>query len=834
MGVRDVYGTARKAWRTRLGATVSAAALAAGTAFIALPAMSAGEAAAAETPANETLSFNIPAQDLNAALLAFADKAGIQVFFDVEKVAGLRSSSLSGTHTVSDALGELLEGTGLTYRFTGADAVSLFKPGEGDQAGAVQLDPLLVEGNLMKERARGPVDGIVATRSATGTKTDAALIETPQAINVVTRDQMEEQGVQSVTESLRYTPGVVGQYGDNDVRHDWLTVRGFTPGRYLDGLRLPFGARGYAQPRIETYNLERVEVLKGPASILYGQAAPGGLVNMVSKRPTEETIREVELQTGSHNRAQAAFDFGGKVNEEGTMLFRLVGLGRISDTQFDHVEEEKTFIAPSFTFAPTNETSVTLFGEYQKIDSEGGGGAPALPANGTLYTDVYAKLPRDTFVGEPGYDHFTNEQWFVGYKASHELSDVWTLRQNLRYGEVDVDTQRVQAFCLGACDPSALLRYAWAFPETSEMLTVDTQAIAEFGTGPVEHTFLAGLDYSAEDSTFEETALAPIMTPFNAYDPVYGAVTVTRPPVAMRIDQERDQTGLYAQDQAKIGNLTLMLSGRYDWADTKTRTQNGGGTTNADQEDTAFTWRVGTIYNFENGLAPYVSYSTSFQPASGTDRNGNMFDPTEGEQIEAGVKFQPEGWKSFVTLSAFELTQTNVLTPDPVNTTFRTQTGEVVTKGIELEGKAELQENLSFIASYAYTDSEITKDNPNAGGVSNQGNRLSFVPKHQASGWLDYTFVDGPLTGFGLGGGVRYMGQTFGDNANNFDVPSYTLADAAIRYDLGTLSSSLEGVSAAVNVSNLFDKEYVSTCLSATGCYWGEGRTVYATLKYSW
>jgi iron complex outermembrane receptor protein len=777
-----------------------------------------------------TVQLDLPAQDLGQALTRLADAADARILFPSELVAGLRSPALSGNYTLAQALEAMLAGTGIVWSIGDDGTVVLESPESG---GVTSLGPILVE--AQSEDPRGPADGYVASRSVTGTKTDTPLIETPQAVNVVTREQMDDQGVQSVAQSLSYTPGVIAQYGDNDVRHDWLTVRGFTPGRYMDGLRLPYGARGYAQPRIETYGLERVEVLKGPASIMYGRGAPGGTVNMVKKRPTAEPVREVQVQAGSHERKQGAFDFGGALDEEGEFQFRLVGLARDGETDFDHVEERKGYIAPSFKWQPNEGTSLTLFGEYQKVRSEGGGGAPALPANGTLYTDAYAELPRDTFVGEPDYDLFENEQWFAGYEAEHAIDETFTLRQNLRYGEVDVDTQRVQAFCLGPCDPSALSRYAWGFPETSQIFALDNQLISEFETGPVSHKTLIGVDYSYEDSAFTETQLTVLPGTFDAYDPQYGLTPLTRPAAGLTIDQQQRQLGLYVQDQIKFDRFTLMLGGRHDWANTETETWRlGSGSSTVEQDDQAFTGRVGLIYNFDFGLAPYASYSTSFDPQGGTNRAGEPFKPTEGEQIEFGMKFQPKSWDSFVTLSAYQLTRTNVLTTDPVNTSFNEQTGEVRLRGIELEGKAQLSDGLSVIASYAYTDSEITEDNPDSSGTSDEGNRLQFVPRHQASGWLDYEFQDGIFEGFGLGGGARYVGQTYGDTANTYDVDAYTLFDAGARYDLGGLTETLKGLELSLDVNNLTDEKYVATCLSATGCYWGVGRTIYTTLKYSW
>lgn len=806
--------------------------------------------APAHAQASQTYAFRIPSKPLLSALADFTTVTGIQIVRGGTRPFSGTSGAVSGRMSADEAAARLLSGSGLSYRFTSPRTLLVEAPAEAAggiaKDGSVVLDTVVVEGQ--GESAFGRIDGIVATRSATGTKTDTPLRETPQAINVVTADQMARQGSQTITEALRYTPGVIAQYGNSDLRHDWLTVRGFTPGRYLDGLRLPFGARGYSQPRIEPFGLERVEVLKGPASLLYGQGNPGGTLNMVSKRPTEERVREIQVQGGRYSRAELAGDFGGRLDDEGQWLGRIVALGRMTDTETQFVEENKIFVAPSVTWRPSDATSLTLLGQYQRIDAPGAGQAPGLPANGTLYADPVTGryIERGTFIGEPGYDHFDNQQWFAGYEFSHALSDQVQLRQNLRYGEVDTHSQRVQGFCFpttSLCSATNLGRYAWAFPESSNLLTVDNQAEIHFATGQLEHTALVGLDYLDEHSDFSESNLQYVnfprgvrgypAFPYNVFNPGY-SLTASVPKPATVIDQKRSQLGLYAQDQVKLGGWSFVGGLRQDWADTTTDTETVSTSTTRtnDQSDSALTGRAGLLYSFDNGITPYVSYATSFQPAAGSDRLGNVFEPTDGEQIEVGVKYEPTGINAFLTLSAFQLTQTNVLTPDPLNYSFSVQTGEVQIRGLELEGKAEIAHGLELIASYAYQDSEITKANAaSAAGASTLGNRLAFVPEHQASTWLDYTFGEGALHGFGLGGGLRYIGQTFGDNANTFDIPSFTLFDASVRYDFGALSPKYEGVTLKVDATNLFDKKYVSTCIAPAGCYFGEGRMVYATMN---
>ena len=607
-------------------------ALALRSALVMLPVAAAVHAlpAMAQASAPQAREYAIPAGPLGRVLSQFASQAGILLSADAALTTGLNAPALNGRFTVDEGLTAALAGSGL-HAVRGSDNVYALHrgtAGSGTLPGVEvsgqrgpSLATVVVTGEI-DESARGRVKGLVAQRNSGGTKTDTSLLETPQSVSVVTRDQMDSQGATTLVESLRYTPGIVAQYGNTDLRLDWLTLRGFTPpARYLDNLRLPFGARGYSQPRIEPWGLERVEVVKGPSSVLYGQSTPGGLINMVSKRPTTETIRKIEVQLGSHNRKQTAFDFGGAVDADGVWSYRLVGLHREANTSYDYVSEKKTYFAPSLTFQPDAATRITLLAHYQSLDSPGGGGAPALPAAGTLDTTRYAALPTRTFVGEPSYDRFNNRQRFVGYEAEHKLNDTFTLRQNLRYGKVDAYTQRIQAVCLSACNPSSLLRYAWAFPEQAELLTVDTQVQADFSTGPVRHTVLGGVDYSDEKASFDETNLRIITRPFNAYAPAFGLDSGTIPAVATHIDQKRRQTGLYLQDQMHFDRWSVVLAGRHDRADTNTRTLTTATNRTAitDQHDGKFTGRAALMYSFDNGVVPYLSYS-NLVPARGRHR----------------------------------------------------------------------------------------------------------------------------------------------------------------------------------------------------------------------
>lgn len=667
--------------------------------------------------------------------------------------------------------------------------------------------------------------------TSTGSKSDLPILLTPQAINTITAEEIAVRGVQSLTQAIQNTPGVVGQYGDTDVRHDWIIVRGFNPVRYLDGMRLPFGARGYSQIRIEPYGLERIEVLKGPASSLYGQSAPGGLINMVSKRPTDQPLHEVLLQAGSFDRFQGGIDFGGPIG--GTALsYRLIGLVRSSDTPTNYLNEKRIFIAPALRFAPDDRTSITLLGQYQKIVSDGGGALPALPVAGTLQANPLGPISRSLFIGDPTYDHFRNEQFMAGVELRRDLSGALRFEQNIRYADVTTDTQRVQGIALGA-DNRTLSRYAWAFPERSHVWTSDTRLHLRGRTGGVAHDVLIGLDYQYERARYDESTLR-LVPSIDVFTPVYTRGTL-RPPIATTIQQNRDQTGVYGQYNGSLGRLSLLASGRYDWADSTTNSLAVASNARAQarQTDRQFTGRVGLTYQVLNDLVAYVSYGTSFQPTAGTDRLGQAFAPSLGKQWEGGVKYQFRNLPGLITFAVFDLRQTNVTTPDPVDIRFNTQTGEARVRGVEAEAKFTPARGLNLIASYAYSESEVLRANRNAAGASILGNALAFVPDHQASARADYSFQWGALKGVGIGAGVTYFGSLYGDAANLYRIPDAAIADVALRFDLASVSPTLKGANLALNVSNLFDKRYLKTCISAAGCYFGAPRTALLSLRYA-
>ncbi|WP_296230313.1 TonB-dependent siderophore receptor [uncultured Pseudomonas sp.] len=783
------------------------------------------------TPAWAAQSYQVSAGALDAALTEFARQSGVLLSFDPALTRGRSSSGLQGHYSLEQGFAQLLVGSGLRVVLDGQGDYRL-EPAPQAAADSLELQSQTVTAQPA-ERANGPVGSYVASRSATATKTDTPLLETPQAISVISREQMDARGVTTLEEALRYTPSISVPYGF-DTRYDWFSIRGFDAKTrvFRDGLVQPTST--YGLPRLDSWAMERIEVLRGPASVLYGQAEPGGIVNQVSKRPSETARNEVRLRAGSDDLAELAGDFGGALSDDGSLLYRVVMLGNDANAQVDKTGMQRQMLAPSLTWRPNADTELTVQAAYQKDDGRYGFSTHFSPYLRDTFNLPYDRDP-DFFDGEPDFNDFQRSYYSVGYQLSHRLNDTWTLRQNLRYDETNLEYSYINAYAVLPSDGRTLLRSAGVQDEHMSGWGVDNQAEASFATGSVEHNLLLGLDWRRSRSN-EAAYYGATVPPLDLLEPQYG-----RPLVSPAIDRKQSlltrQTGLYLQDQLKLGDhWRLLLGGRYDWAQNQI-----DDALQADSKTTseAFSGRAGLVYVFDNGLAPYVSYSESFNPVSGSDTlTCKPFDPERGKQYEIGVKYQPEGARSFVSLALFDLTKQDYVLNDSSSDpgrTLRRQVGEVSSRGIELEALASLAEGLDLSAFYSYTDAFVSKS-PNAW---EKDSRLPRTPRDSAGVWLDYTQLSGALKGFGGGIGVRYVGESryTGRNAAlafnptlepivSVESEAYTLVDASLHYQL-------DGMRLALNASNLLDKEYDTSCSEVT-CYYGYGRTLTASASYSW
>lgn len=724
------------------------------------------------------------------------------------------------------------------WALAGLSLAALTAPGRAQQS-AVTLETLSVEGTARgngngavaapgtraPETARGPVDGYVATRSATATKTDTPIIRTPQSISVIGAQQIEAQRSQTVAEALRYTPGVYANQFGPDTRLDWFLIRGFSAtdtGLFRDGLQLFQTA--FANFRIDPFGAERIEVLRGPAATLFGGSPVGGLVNIVSKRPTAEPLRYLELGGGSFNQRYAAFDLGGPADAEGHWFYRLTGRLQNSDAQVQFAPEDRYYIAPSFTYKPDGATTFTVLTSFQR--DETGGAGQFLPYSGTVRPNASGlRISRSLNASDPLVDRYTRNQANLGYEFEHHFDDVWTVRQNFRYSFTEVRDSRYVGNGYANAAETELARYGFLTTPHAGLFAVDNQAEARFNDGYFGHKLLMGVDYkrySLSDNQASTPFPPDVPVPsLNILSPRYGQFSST--PASYRVlNQQLQQVGLYAQDQVALTErLTFLIGGRQDFV-TNDLQNKLDASLSTSQNESAFTGRLGLIYNFDNGLAPYVTYGTSFNPTAGADSSNRPFKSDRGEQVEIGAKFQPVGWNTLFTVAAFDLVRSNVLTPDPNSIFNNLQIGAVRSRGFEASAVATLAEGLNVVASYTLYGLRTIE-----GSALDLGKTPVGIPETFASLWADYTIPTGDFRGFGFGGGVNYVGRSYADVANTLTVPEYVTFDAAVHYER-------DGWRAAVNVQNAGDRRFVASCSSANACFYGTQRRIIASLGYKW
>ena len=637
---------------------------------------------------------------------------------------------------------------------------------------------------------------------------------------------MRALDVTSVSQALRYSAGVFTEYRGSSNRNDEVFVRGFSyVPKFLDGLS--YGATASSQTgTFDPWLLERVELVRGPASVLFGQVNPGGLIAMTSKRPVSQPIHELQFRTGNHHLAEGAFDFGGPLSDDGRLLYRLNGIARTQNSQVEDYKETRMAIAPALTWYPDDATRMTLLTSYQKDPDAGY--RNFLPRYGTVESVDGSYIPRDFNVSDPSYNQSWREQTMIGYEFEHQPDDTFTLRQNARYATIK-QKYRYLVYSSSPANSSVLSRRAQHETRQTDEFGIDNQLEAKFASGQVAHTVIGGLDYKTSKDKQYLGRAGGSQYDLDWRSPTYGvSVDESAFSPATNEQQNLDQAGVYVQDQLSWQNWELLVSGRYDWAEV--RTTNFTDASSTQQNDNKFTWRTGLLYAFDSGLSPYISYSTSFEPNLQTNRAPGVgpFDPSEGKQVEVGVKYQPDP-NALITLALYDLTQSNVATYNSAAGWFE-NSGKVRSKGVEAEAHATLFENLNLIASYTYTDAETV----NTTVVGTEGKTPARIPTHMASAFTSYTLPDGALKSLTAGVGVRYIGTSYGDAKNTFKVPAVDLYDAMVSYELGELNSSLKGAQVQFNVNNIADTRYVASCASDSACFYGIGRTVTATVSYAW
>ena len=752
--------------------------------------------------------FDIPAQSLTRALAQFGVQSGLQVTVDGALVRGLEGRAVTGTMRADTALEVLLGGSGLNYDVTGDGTVVIEALQTGAAADGEVLDPVRVEATGVE--LSGPNDAIthsfVANRSRTASKTDTPVLDDSAAVSVVTQKELETRNVQDVQQAVAYTAGVqAGEYG-SDVRYDYVRLRGFysSLSTYRDGL----SSRTYnfTTARQEPYGLQQVDILKGSTSSLFGMNGPGGLVNLVTKRPEDEASGEV-FTTFGENHLRGGGDVTGPVAEDSNWTYRLTGLWQDAERAQDYSQDDRIYIAPAFTYAPKAGTELTLLTSYSNRESNLGYGFP---------TGI--ETSRDAFFGEPDFNNFDTEETNLGYALSHQITDKLEFRQNARYTHVDLDYETVY---LNDTTPLGN-RSAFAIYGELDRFAVDNQM--EYDTAVndnLDSKTLVGIDFNRDqnrEKRFDGTA-----SPIDPYNPVYCGTSCINFTSSSDTEITQSSYGLYVQEQLTIADDWIAtVGGRFDYVQSDVDTISSG--TVEERDDHKFTSRLGLTYKATDEVSIYGNYSESFQPVySSTSSLPGGAKPQEGTQYEVGLKYQPAGMDAMFTAAVFDLTQENVSQWNADYSVHR-QVGEINSRGVELEGKMSLDDRTNMTLAYTYLDAEIKEDVI----TTNIGNRPEMVPEHTASAWLDHTIpehgVFGDLT---FGGGLRFVGSRYNNNANASLLGSHTVVDAMVNYMV------TDNVSVAINATNLFDREYVSSNTFGSRFY-GDGRTVLATLKYSW
>ncbi|MEH2180742.1 TonB-dependent siderophore receptor [Nostoc sp.] len=662
----------------------------------------------------------------------------------------------------------------------------------------------------------GEQDGYGATDASSATRTDTRIRDIPQSIQVIPRQVIEDRVITDPDDAVRTVSGVIPSNPSYEGGLSAFSIRGFDYGSNVlrNGVRdIDFGSTS----RNDLTNIERVEILKGPASVLYGQGSLGGAVNIVTKQPLSDPFYNLEFLAGSYDFYRGALDFSGPLNDSRTVLYRLNAFYQDSNTFVDFSRNNRWLVNPVVSWQISPNTKLTIEGDVSKTVSQTSAG---LPAVGTVLPNPNGKIPINRFIGEPG-DFETFSYARIGYDLQHQFSKDWSVRNVFRYV---VSKRGGGGFTAGSSlDPDGRTLGRFYFddpnPKTDDTVNgfiVATDLTGKFQTGLIKHTLLFGTEvYNTKRTGFEY--ISGDAAPLDLFNPVYGS---PRGAVENRGNstQSGGFVGVYLQDQiAFADNLKLVLGGRYDWANQDSNDLIAD--TKTSQSDQAFSPRVGIVYQPLPPISLYASYSRSFNPNSGTDANGNLFDPESGTQYEVGIKGDLSN-KLSATLALFDLTRSNVLTTDPNNSNFSIQTGKQRSRGIELDVSGEILPGWSIAAGYAYIDARISEDNDYP-----VGNRLVNAPENSFGLFTSYKFQSGSLEGWGLGLGLFYVGEREGDLNNNFTLPSYFRTDASIFYKRDRLR-------AAVSIKNLFNVDYYESSSDILRIFPGEPLTVQGTISW--
>ncbi|NCJ08277.1 TonB-dependent siderophore receptor [Synechococcales cyanobacterium C] len=656
-------------------------------------------------------------------------------------------------------------------------------------------------------------EGYNPSSATTATRTDTPLRDIPQSIQVVPRQVLEDRNVQSLTQAVETVAGVVDAGDAFGAPSGSRTIRGFRQdGSLRNGLRDAPNTFILDSP-IGT--VEQVEVLRGPASVLFGALEPGGVINVITRQPLDEPYYNLAFEVGNRAFYQPSIDLSGPLTDDDTVLYRFIAAYQWADGFQKFVETNQTAIAPSITFNLGERTRLNTYYEYADFSGNPAEGYSILLSDGSL-------TPRDLYIGYPNFASFDISAHRFGYTLTHELSENWQIRNN--FAGLISDTRQTDMNSSAIADDRFVTIDVYDLDFGYKNYFAQIDLLGEFRTGSISHQILIGFDFN----NFTDSYIGDFNTDLpllDIRDPNYDVSEPDYEPF-LKFENQVRSYGVYLQDQIDLSdNLILLIGGRYDWVSSVFEIGDYGALGNTTDEPTrsegAFSPRIGLVYQPSETVSLYTSYSRSFRQESGFSSSAQAFEPTRGTQYEVGVKADFLDSRLSTTLAAYHLTRTNVTTSDPDNPQFSIQTGEQRSQGIELNITGEILPGWNMIASYAYTDAIVTEDNDIP-----EGNRLTNVPENQASLWTTYEIQEGDLRGLGFGLGLFYVGERQGDLANSFQLDDYLRTDAALYY-------RRDRFSAAINVRNLFDTDYARNADGPTYIRRGAPFTIVGSVSWT-
>ncbi|RCL23547.1 TonB-dependent siderophore receptor [Pseudomonas sp. AFG_SD02_1510_Pfu_092] len=769
----------------------------------ALPSLAQPQAADHSNPQQQ---WSIPAGPLAPALDRFARQAGVSLSFDAQSVANRTTQGVSGAMETPAALAVLLQGTELAPEQQGPNAyrvVPQAKPAGPLELGATEdyrLAPVIINAKV-KASADDDLNSVVAQELWVGGKVATSIRNTPASVSVVTRKEMEQRSVSTTEEALQYTPGVISDFYGSDDRNDYFQIRGFQATTYRDGLTLS-SMRGV---REDPFAYERIEILRGANSTLFGPADPGGSVNFVTKQPRFEKFGQGYVTYGSYDHAETGIDVGDALNDEQTLAGRFTAKMQNSDREYDHSQDDNRFVMGGLTWAPSDYTSATMILDYLKTDSS--------PNSGGYPLDK--EYDRSDFFGEPSYNFHHVERTSLSGNITHDFDNGFVLRSNLRYSELSDDF----GYAYLSDNPSrvgtVIPRYVFGTDSDADQLNGNLMLQYDAQFEHIDSSTLVGVEYL--DSTTTQSSIYGLAPSIDIANPVFTGVPGVLTPYTRKKNDATTQAVFLQQNLSFYDRVIATAGVRNDSMDLSSKEYVGGVQEEKDNfSETSY--RAALTYIVNDEVSTYVSMVESVSPPQ------VGVTPQTGKQYEVGVKYAPLGMDALFSAAVYDLTQENVTIAVvlPSGIIEQQTVGESRVRGLDLEAKAQVTQDISVIAAYSYMESEVLRG-ALYDGSSLKGKEFTTAPKHSGSLWGYYSI---PGTDVSVGLGARYVGAYYMDAANTKKSDGTTLFDAALNYQIA------KGTDLALNVSNLFDEQHVVG--SGTANYYNPGREVTAKLSYSW